>query len=213
MRVFKAVGLMLLLFIAVYLPAFAVVGSLKPQLTIAVPLLIAITLALAAIYIALLSRRTGGFRDFGFRSGDLRYLLWAVVLALILGLPLTWGAQQLATENPFGGAAFKPWMLALYFPFAASIQEEVIFRGLLQTVLSRWLGDTLRLPRKILAVPALVVAVLFGLIHARFGAFTAFSAFVLGMLAGELRQRSGSLVPSIIVHAIFNAASLLWMVV
>jgi len=34
----------------------------------------------------------------------------------------------------------------------------------------------------------------------------ALGAVVLGLLAGELRRASGSLLPAIIVHAIFNCA-------
>ena len=211
MRVAKAFGLVLILFLAVYLPAFAMVGGLKLSLPFAVPLIIVITLTLAVTYIAFLSRREGGFQAYGFRSAEWRYVLWAIVLALILGVPLTWGAQRLATGNPFGGAHFRLWMLALYFPVAAAFQEEVIFRGLLQTFLSRRMSKALRLPRDILAVPVVAIALLFGVIHAGFGAFTMFSAVVLGLLAGELRQRSGSLLPPIIVHAIFNGASLFWM--
>jgi len=33
------------------------------------------------------------------------------------------------------------------------------------------------------------------------------AAFGLGILAGELRGRSGSLLPAILIHAVFNAFS------
>ncbi|HEX3818305.1 MAG TPA: CPBP family intramembrane glutamic endopeptidase, partial [Chthoniobacterales bacterium] len=56
----------------------------------------------------------------------------------------------------------------------------------------------------------LAVAVLFGLIHLAVGVATAIAAFVLGILAGELRRRSSSLIPAIVLHAIFNAFSAIW---
>jgi len=46
---------------------------------------------------------------------------------------------------------------------------------------------------------------LFGLIHLEVNPITAAAAFVLGLLSGELRHRSGSLLPAILVHAVFNA--------
>ena len=52
---------------------------------------------------------------------------------------------------------------------------------------------------------AIIVALLFGLIHLEVNPITAAAAFVLGLLSGELRHRSGSLLPAILVHAVFNA--------
>jgi membrane protease YdiL (CAAX protease family) len=56
----------------------------------------------------------------------------------------------------------------------------------------------------------LIVAVLFGLIHLAIGVATPIAALVLGLLAGELRRRSSSLLPAIVLHAIFNVFSALW---
>ena len=44
-----------------------------------------------------------------------------------------------------------------------------------------------------------------GLIHLKINPITAAAAFVLGLFSGELRHRSGSLLPAILVHAVFNA--------
>ena len=42
------------------------------------------------------------------------------------------------------------------------------------------------------------------------GAVVATGAIVLGLVAGELRRRSGSLLPAVILHALFNAADAFW---
>jgi membrane protease YdiL (CAAX protease family) len=42
------------------------------------------------------------------------------------------------------------------------------------------------------------------------GIVVAASAVLLGLIAGELRRMSGSLVPAILFHALLNAASALW---
>jgi membrane protease YdiL (CAAX protease family) len=42
------------------------------------------------------------------------------------------------------------------------------------------------------------------------GRYTAAAAFLLGAMAGELRRRSGSLVPAVICHAFFNLAGIVW---
>ena len=53
-------------------------------------------------------------------------------------------------------------------------------------------------------------AVLFGIIHLEAGVAVATDAIILGLVAGELRRRSGSLLPAVIVHALFNAADAFW---
>lgn len=82
----------------------------------------------------------------------------------------------------------------------------MIFRGLLQSVLRRSLAS--REPSGHAA--PLIVAVLFGAIHLVVGPVTAVCALVLGVIAGELRLRSGSLMPAVIVHALFNLCGMFW---
>ncbi len=53
-------------------------------------------------------------------------------------------------------------------------------------------------------------AALFGIIHLEAGVAVAIGAIVLGLIAGELRRRSASLLPAIVVHALFNAADAFW---
>jgi len=62
------------------------------------------------------------------------------------------------------------------------------------------------------SVSAAVVftAVLFGVIHLEAGAVVALGAIILGLVAGEFRRRSGSLLPAIIVHALFNSVDAVW---
>ncbi|MGB7584289.1 MAG: CPBP family intramembrane glutamic endopeptidase [Terriglobales bacterium] len=100
-------------------------------------------------------------------------------------------------------------MLWLYFGVGASVQEEVIFRGLLQSFLEqRW--ATLFVLRAPLSPAVLFTAMLFGIIHMGSGPIVIVAAFVLGLVGGELRRRSGSLIPAMIVHVLFNVPDLLW---
>ncbi len=96
-------------------------------------------------------------------------------------------------------------MTFLYFVVGAAIQEEIIFRGLLQTTLTRQFPAALSFFGTSLSYASIIVALLFGLIHLEVSPITAGAAFVLGLFSGELRHRSGSLLPAILVHAVFNA--------
>lgn len=130
-----------------------------------------------------------------------------------LGLPLALGAAWLGhafpAEGPIDASAFPPWLLWLAFGAGASIQEEVVFRGLIQSFLARRWPETVRILGRRLPPAMLFTAVLFGLIHLESGPVVAACAVVLG-LAAELRRRSGSLLPAVIIHALFNVPDLLW---
>ena len=203
----KTLGTVLLLFVATYAPAFLLVALLKLPLPKAIPVIIVITLAVALLLIYALSRRTAGFAEFGFRSCSFRYLAAAIVFGAPLGLALTILVSRLSSGPPMPAMSLRPWMTILYFVIGAAIQEEVIFRGLLQTTLSRQFPATFSFFGTSLSYAAIIIALLFGLIHLEVNPITAAAAFVLGLLSGELRRRSGSLLSSILVHALFNAFS------
>jgi len=207
----KGILLVIGFFLLVYVPTFAIVGFIKPGIVVAVPLTIVISFVLAISIIAIQVLISGSWREYGFRLGERRYILAAIVVGVPLGLVLTFIDKSLSPGDPLGIGHLKLWMLIVYFLIGSSIQEEVVFRGLLQTVLAKHLNLELGVAGKTLSLAALLIALLFGLIHLEVGPFTAFAAFLLAVLAGELRHRSGSLVPAILVHTIFNACGLLWM--
>jgi membrane protease YdiL (CAAX protease family) len=176
----------------------------------AIPLIIGLSLAIALTLIYFLSSRTRGFSHFGFEGSGYRYIWIAITLGVPIGFVLTFVASRFNSTNPFGKVSLQPWMIFLYFIIGTSIQEEVIFRGLLQTTLEQRLRISFHALGISISSAVLIVAVLFGLIHLAIGVATAVEALVLGLLAGELRRRSSSLLPAIVLHAIFNAFSAMW---
>ena len=87
------------------------------------------------------------------------------------------------------------------------IAEEWIFRGLIQTQAQRALGsypDTDTAHSSAAIGAGLITAILFGAVHLAVGPVTAAGALLLGLLAGEARRRSGSLLPAVAIHAVFN---------
>jgi membrane protease YdiL (CAAX protease family) len=170
-----------------------------------VPVIIVISLAVAILLIKVVSGRAGGFAQFGFRFCHYRY----IAAAIVFGVPIAWAltilVNRLSLGSPPPEVSFRPWMTFLYFIVGAAIQEEVIFRGLLQTTLARQFPATFSFFSTSLSFAAIIVALLFGLIHLEVNPMTAGAAFVLGLFSGELRHRSGSLLPAILVHAVFNA--------
>jgi membrane protease YdiL (CAAX protease family) len=203
----KAIGIVLLFFVGTYGPAFLTVGLLKLPIFETVPVIIVMTLVLAICFIRAVSRRSGGFAEFGFQFCGYRYIATAIVLGAPIGWMLTVLVNHLSSGPPMPEISLRPWMKILYFVVGASISEEVIFRGLLQTTLARRLPTVFPFFGTFVSYSAIIIALLFGLIHFTVNPITAAAAFVLGLLSGELRRRSASLLPPILVHAIFNVFS------
>lgn len=91
--------------------------------------------------------------------------------------------------------------MVLLLGSAAGVGEELLFRGFLQQGLSNLLGG----------IPALLAAsIVFGLLHAVTPLYAAY-ATLLGALLGALFLYSGSLLPSIIAHALYDAFGILML--
>jgi hypothetical protein len=104
-------------------------------------------------------------------------------------------AALLAGDRPLTSlrvAVLLP-LVALLAPCA----EELFFRGMLQPLLRRRLRGA--------AIPA--GAALFGLAHPILPLLPAL--FLLGILLGALRERSGSILPGIMLHGVQNAIVLI----
>ncbi|HWL11105.1 MAG TPA: ABC transporter permease subunit/CPBP intramembrane protease [Planctomicrobium sp.] len=112
--------------------------------------------------------------------------------------PLPPGAKQLM--EAMASNAVPLWLSLAAFALAPAVCEELAFRGFILSGLQhsgrRWL-------------PILLSAVLFGVIHMI--PKQQFNAALLGIVIGLLAARSGSLLPGVIFHAIFNGCQVLAM--
>lgn len=92
-----------------------------------------------------------------------------------------------------GDAPMPVWVVWLVLGVVPGLCEELVFRGLIFSGLRR-LGPW----------PAVLVsALLFGLAHASI--YRLMPTFILGVLLGLLRWRTGSIVPGMTMHAVNNA--------
>lgn len=198
--------------VSIYLPAFLVVRGLGFPLAQQVPLLMLVTAGLAAGW-AFLLVRFGPFElpEFGLRVPTMHAVGLSMLVAAVPAIAVAMLSSRLDQAGPLHGLKLPAVLLWLYFAVGAPVQEEWIFRGLLQAVATRVLSGSGFSGNSRLAAlgGSLVTAVVFALAHLTIGAWTAVAALVLGMLAGEVRRRSGSVVPAVAVHSIFNIAGLL----
>jgi membrane protease YdiL (CAAX protease family) len=206
-HVLKRLALALLLFVSVYAPAFALVSWLHPSVEVTIPLIIAVSTSIAAICMALVAKQPKGIAEFGLARSPFSYIIAATAAGVVIGVVFAYIAALYPAHSPLDLSKLKPWMIFVYFVITAPIQEELIFRGLLQSLVARGVSPQSFWPAHF---PVFFTAVLFGIIHVDSGIVVAIEAVLLGLIAGELRRMSGSLIPAILFHALLNAASALW---
>jgi len=119
------------------------------------------------------------------------YLLCSFVYAVLLGAP-----EQENVAKDFG----VPAVQVLLIVFAAPICEEVCFRGML------FGGLRERLPR---IVAALISGAIFGALHATTGLSAVPLLIALGFIFALLYEKTGSIIPGILLHMLNNSVALL----
>jgi membrane protease YdiL (CAAX protease family) len=121
------------------------------------------------------------------------------------------------TGGPF---EFTKSQIVVFVWIYASVSEELLTRGLLQTLLSGNARVGAGTSRK-LSTPVIVSALFFGAMHlvlvksmGPLAIPVILLAVFLGLVAARYRERTGSLLPAIIVHALFNIGGTLpvWLI-
>lgn len=206
-RFFKGTVLAVGLFIAVYAPAFLITALVRPKITVAIPLVIVVSCGVSFAIMIALARRPQGLAEFGFQLPQAKYVWWCLALGTMCGLVAGYAAYLFPTRPPYDVSKLAPVLLVSYFVIGASVQEEIIFRGLLQTMIARVFVGSFKIFGIVVGAEVVLAAVLFGLIHIPEVPAVGLGALVLGVVAGEFRRRSGSIVPAALVHLLFNVSS------
>jgi len=97
------------------------------------------------------------------------------------------------------------WLLAIALVIAAPLAEELVFRGFMFRGLAAsqaGIGGAILIPSAIWAI-----------MHIQYSAFYIFHIFVIGLLLGWLRWRSGSTTLTLVLHAVINLTSLIQVAV
>jgi uncharacterized protein len=119
------------------------------------------------------------------------YLLFATFYVLLITEP-----KQEDIAEGFGAVPVQ----VLLIVFAAPISEEVCFRGMLYG------GLRTRLPR---LAAALVAGLVFGGLHALTGVTAVPPLIAFGFVLSLLYEKTGSIVPGILLHMLNNSVALL----
>ena len=179
---------------------------------VAVILLVCISTPVQVALLALLARRTGATATayLGLTVPGKRDILLSLVVAVIViaaGDGFSWlRGQDIIT--PFqkdiyrsaGAAGCLPW-LWLTVVVMAPIGEEILFRGFLFRGWRRSPNDAWA------AIGA--TALLWSIVHVQYDLFVLGQIFLVGLAFGWVRSATGSIVPTILMHALLNAMGML----
>jgi uncharacterized protein len=138
-------------------------------------------------------------------------LIWGLVATVPLLLGLAWilssqwpPARRLVglVVEQLGPLLAGQSLLGLAaVALVAGLSEEVLFRGVIQPGLSRWLPVEAAL---------MVTSILFGLVHFASRSYALF-AMIMGLYLGTLFQLAGNLFAPIVAHAGYDLVALLWV--
>jgi len=119
------------------------------------------------------------------------YLLFAAAYAAIFGTP-----EQEDIAESFGSLPIQVLLIVI----AAPVSEEICFRGMLFGGLRR------NLPR---LAAALISGLIFGGLHALTGLSAVPPLIAFGFILALLYEKTGSIVPGIVLHMLNNSVALL----
>ncbi|NNL15689.1 MAG: CPBP family intramembrane metalloprotease [Flavobacteriaceae bacterium] len=96
----------------------------------------------------------------------------------------------------------------LYYIFIVGLGEELLFRGYLQSSFNRYFGKSFNIGNVRFGWGLILSSVLFGMMHALvvvpplwpWALFT----FVLGLILGFIREKDGSILSAVILHAMLD---------
>ncbi|HIH23007.1 TPA: CPBP family intramembrane metalloprotease [Candidatus Micrarchaeota archaeon] len=128
------------------------------------------------------------------------YGIAGFVVLLVVGMLMSLVAQQFGTTDASkisGKLQDLPLYIIIFSFVFAPISEELFFRGFLTTKFG-----------------IMASSIVFAASHLMYGSyFEIIGAFVLGLALAMMYKHSKSILPVIIMHALFNATSIIIMVV
>lgn len=218
MRIFGRIIVALLMAIIILIVASAFMMSLPnaSQLLEKYPWLMGFIphtsmLVISTLILLILGR--GKLGQYGYKLPTNFSFPQIVILPLIVGIIANVILSFLPSTESFMPEGYSFGHIVLFIWLYASICEEIYTRGLIQGYLKPLANHAIVVFKIRLSLPVIIGAAYFSLIHLM--AFAAslnpitlivflIIAFVLGMIAGYQLEKTGSLIPAIIVHMMFN---------
>ena len=167
--------------------------------------------SLAAVWLVARRKDAPLLHTVGLRRPSRGWLIMTGLLSLLLLIdrvlvPWLFGGPGIASATlppQFAADGFTGIWLAVNLVLIGLLtpfEEEILYRGVLFGWLQSWAGK----------LPALLLSAgVFAVTHAELGNMNVLLAFLMGLLATWMYERSGSIIPAITLHAGWNTATTL----
>ena len=169
-----------------------------------------------SVLIALILTK-GKLRDYGFTKGKFRLtgkiFLWVIPMAILSVMGFIASRSGEDVKKVIDMFHLQD---IIFIWIYASVCEEIFTRGLLQSFLAPLEKYGFNLfKRWRLSLPVLFSGLFFGMMHIvaidKMGPPVIVFTSILGIIAGYYREKTESLIPAIIIHALFNIGGMLPM--
>jgi len=170
------------------------------------------TTMLVASLILMLFLSRGKLSIYGVKLIPIKKLVKPILVGSLVAIVIIIASAFIPAEDFNIVEGFSTLQIIIFVWIYASICEEFLARGLIQGFLSPLVKYQKRIFNFHISIPMLVSALFFGAMHLGLvavggpvgGLTIVISAIILGLVAGYYRETSGSLLPAIIVHMLFN---------
>ncbi len=159
--------------------------------------------------------------DAGIKTPDTRFLTFGSVVAVVLVSVVATFVLLAGRFPPLYRSEPHPLLNEVFWIGAfCPVAEELFFRGWFQTAVKRALGNA---PKQIIVISATVFALMhiFWIVRGAPASTTCvvvLAAFVTGLFFARSREQSGSILPPILLHSLYNLTGVLigvglrWMI-
>ena len=179
-----------------------------------------VMLSLSIILILILSK--GRLKTYGFRFTKKLQLIWIIPIGLVIGAIGTLIGHALKASGSDSLHGFTLFQGVVFLLVIGPITEEILHRGLFQSYLTPLKNYRIIIHKIRLSIPVMSSALIFSLCHLtalRQGAdgvgtmIILITAFFAGIAAGYYREKTGSLIPAIIIHSSANAGGFMTFII
>lgn len=209
LEVSAAIFILWLITISPYLTGLPVDSIEKYYNIIITPILIGVPL----IFI----HRRGGkidFLDHGIHSylkSLLTFLITAIIVIPLYLLAIHSWAKIMSAKGPMFVTLPQPWKVLTYNFIITAIPEEFFNRGYIQSMLNQVFPKKWHILGADLGWAWIITAVIFTVFHKVLDfRLWQFGIFFIALVLGYLREKTGTITASILLHAVFNIVIVEW---
>ena len=210
------IGIFVLNFSGIFMMIISKNTSLFDDFPVIKKTFIHTAMAVLSLLIILIINK-GKLKEYGFILSGKFPILKVIFVSLSFGILSVLISRLLSQSTAnIPVADFTIIEKILFIWIWASICEEILTRGLIQGFLSPLKHIKIILFKRVLSFPVIVGAIFFGIMH-----FALLSmgvdillvinivifGIILGLIAGYQREKTGSLIPAILVHFCFNVGA------